>query len=58
MDSNKNKENEINNEDNKPLLEREPAEHISLTQFELHGLKAIVMYLHSLPIRYFSHLRT
>ncbi|XP_047483967.1 uncharacterized protein LOC125035795 isoform X2 [Penaeus chinensis] len=26
-----------------------PEEHIHLTQFELHGLKAIVMYLHALP---------
>ncbi|XP_042885733.1 lysine-specific demethylase 2A-like [Penaeus japonicus] len=26
-----------------------PEEHIHLTQYELHGLKAIVMYLHALP---------
>ncbi|MPC63461.1 Lysine-specific demethylase 2B [Portunus trituberculatus] len=26
-----------------------PEEHVHLTQYELHGLKAIVMYLHALP---------
>lgn len=32
-----------------PHITIPPEEHPHLTQYELHGLKAIVMYLHALP---------
>ncbi|XP_066957915.1 lysine-specific demethylase 2A-like isoform X3 [Macrobrachium rosenbergii] len=56
--NNNNQLKEVKEEDKKPdpekpldseTKENENGEHVHLTQFELHGLKAIVMYLHALP---------
>ncbi|XP_068245730.1 lysine-specific demethylase 2A-like isoform X2 [Palaemon carinicauda] len=57
--NNNNQLKEVKEEDKKPDPEKpldsetkeneNGEEHVHLTQFELHGLKAIVMYLHALP---------